>query len=144
MAAKWRRINVEIPSDLKPRERQLVAEEIIEFIQERTSDGFDKRNKPLSRKPYTAAYAKRKGVSPGSVDLVLSGDMLGDIELLSHKRGNLLIGFKNGTESNAKADGNITGSYGRPSGDKKKARDFLGIFKKDVKALIDAIDFEDS
>lgn len=133
MAAKWRRINVDIPTDLTPRQRREVANEIIQFIQERTTSGVDKRNNKFKR--YTAAYAKRTGVSRSDVDLFLSGDMLDDIELLSHKRGELRIGFDRGSESNSKADGNISGSYGRTP-NKSKARDFLGIFKKDVKDIV--------
>ena len=132
MAAKWRRINVDIPPDLKPSEREALGDAIIDFIVERTVSGQNKRNRDFPN--YTAEYADRKGVGVGDVDLVDSFDMLADIELLSHRRGKLLIGFENGTLSNAKADGNITGSYGR-SPNKRKARDFLGIFKKDVKQL---------
>lgn len=137
MTAKWRRIRLEIPPNLKPSDRKVLADGIIDFIIDRTQSGNDKRNNRF--KAYTQEYADRKGVGRGDVDLVDSFQMLSDLQLLSHKRGELLIGFENGTTSNAKADGNITGSYGR-SPNKAKARDFLGVFKKDVKRIISELD----
>jgi hypothetical protein len=47
-----------------------------------------------------------------------------------------MIGFENGTDENARADGNIRGTYGKPTPDSSKARDFLGISKEDLRRYI--------
>lgn len=144
MAAKWRRVRLKIPDDYTPKEREDLAFEVLEFIRNRTDKGKDKKNRNF--KKYSEDYKNSldfsiAGKSKGKVDLKLSGDMLDAMDLLSHKKGSILVGFENGSENNAKADGNITGSYGQPSGNSKHARDFLGITKKDLKKVIK--DFED-
>ena len=89
---------------------------------------------------YTEGYADQKKKQRPSwdgstVDLTLSAKMLADFNLLSHKKGSVLIGFENGSESNAKAEGNVTGSYGR-SPNKAKARNFLGLPASQLRELI--------
>lgn len=122
-----------IPRNLKPIQREVIAEEIIDFIRDRSFAGLDKDNKKFVR--YTEGYAKKKGVNRGDVDLVLEGEMMDELRVISHKPGQILIGYENGTTANAKAEGNITGSYGKDP-DPKKARNFLGISKKDLTNII--------
>jgi hypothetical protein len=107
--------------------------------------GKDKRNRNF--KPYSKSYKEsldfKIGGKSSKPNLTLSGDMLDSIELISQRSGNLLIGFENGTEENAKAEGNIKGTYGqkKPTG---KARDFLGITQKDLNAILDKYPLKDS
>ena len=138
MSAKWRRIKLDIPKDIKPKDRKDLAFAILEFIRDRTEAGKDKNNKAF--KKYTNAYKDSVDFSiagkSSKPNLKLSGDMLDDLDLLSDKKGQLLIGYENGSENNGKADGNITGSYGQANGNKKYARDFLGITPRDLTRVI--------
>lgn len=134
MGAKWQKFSVDIPKDLKPTDRQLIAQEIIDHIIERTQDGKDANGRKF--KKYTKEYAKEKGVGVNDVDLTLSSEMLESIKLISERSGKLIIGFENGSLENAKADGNIRGTYGKPTEDPSKARPFLGISKKDLKEIV--------
>jgi len=65
--------------------------------------------------------------------------MLDAIEVLSHKRGQVLIGFENGSEQNDKAEGNQTGSYGQPDPNPSKARRFLGLTDREYDAILEEI-----
>lgn len=45
------------------------------------------------------------------------------------------------SDNTGKAHGNITGSYGKPSGDRSKARDFFGFkSKKDIEDIVEQVD----
>lgn len=138
MATKWQKFRVNIDSAYSSDERESIADDIIKQIRERTQDGLDKNG--VKFKPYSKAYTQSMafqiaGKSKGDVDLTLTGDMLGSMVLLSSEKGSLLIGFKNGTEENGKADGNIRGTYGKskPVG---PARDFLGISQSELKRIL--------
>jgi len=127
MATRWQRVRIPIPTDLTPFERELVASEIIDHIIERSQDGtgFNKdTGRERSFPGYSADYFKS-----GTVDLTLNDQMLKAMELLSSSSGSLLIGYRNGTEENAKADGNSRGTYGLPRPIPGKARPFLGLRK---------------
>jgi hypothetical protein len=142
MAAKWQRIKVEIPEELQKSERISLADDIIEYMRNRTEKGYDKNDNPFpDYSPYYAGgYVTKNGkkvkVQPSfefrvagkkkhPVNLTLLGDMLQAIELVKESEGQLVIGYTD-KEENAKAEGNILGSYGKKP-NKKKARDFLGI-----------------
>lgn len=134
----WQKTRINIPEDLGPDERQNLALEIIEFIKTRSQNGVGVRKRGrgfenFSLPAYSKEYAERKGQT--NVDLTLSTEMLESIELLSHSKGSILIGFQNGTDVNAKAEGNQTGSYGRAP-NRRKARPFLGITRSDLLDLI--------
>jgi hypothetical protein len=129
--------DVKIPEDLRPPLRVLLAEEIINYIRERTQSGKDKSGTKFTM--YTKEYTKSldfkvAGKSKGDINLTLSGDMLASIELLSHKPGNIKIGFEKNSDENARAEGNILGTYGQPTSTGKK-RDFLGFAGKEKKKL---------
>jgi hypothetical protein len=132
---------VEIPDNLKPQERLQLADLVIEHIVDRTKRGLDKEGKgfPKYSKEYIQSLDfKNAGKSPSRVDLQLTGDMLAALKLLGNKKGEIRIGFENGTIENSKAEGNILGSYGREP-NPRKARDFLGIENKKLKELIDYV-----
>jgi hypothetical protein len=126
---------------LDPTEREELAEAVIDFIIARTQAGIGV--KPRGRgfqnfdfPAYTEEYSKKKKKT--RVNLVDTFDMLNNIDLISHKKGSLLIGFERGSDLNGKAEGNALGSYGR-SPNKKKARPFLGITKNDLDAVLDEV-----
>lgn len=136
MAAKWQRVRLEIPRNIGPRAREAIGIELRNRMQERAEAGVgvNAAGTRSKRFPgYTEEYAKKKGQT--NVDLLLEGDMLAGMNLISHRPGSVLIGFQNGTEENAKAEGNILGSYGR-SPNPKKARNFLGLPAAEIRRII--------
>lgn len=134
----WQRVRIRIPSDIKPADRQAIGEEIVNMMKQNAVDGKGVRGSPdqFRRREfpgYTKDYEKFKGQS--NVDLTLSGDMLGSLGVISHQSGSILVGFSNGSEDNAKAEGNITGSYGRAP-NPRKARNFLGLIRSEVNQIV--------
>lgn len=140
MGTKHQKIEIKIPNDLPPADRKKLGEDIIEFIVDRTQKGIDKDGRPF--KKYSKAYInsldfKIAGKSKGKVDLQLSGDMLAALSVLDYsKEGKVVLGFKKGSEENAKADGNIRGTYGQSTPNPGKARDFLGINRRDLATIM--------
>lgn len=143
MSTKWQKISIKVPASFKPDERVEVADLVIEHIFQRTTEeNVDKKGRPFPK--YSSAYKgsldfKNAGKSGGNIDLQLSGDMLAAMKLLSHKKGEIVIGFEKGTEENAKADGNIRGTYGNEAPLPGKKRDFLGIEAGKLRELIDYV-----
>lgn len=137
----WMKTKVNIATGIKPRDRVALSDAIINYIQNRTLDGLDKNLEPFIK--YTSNYAKHKGVGVNDVDLTFSGDMLLDLKLLSHKNGELTIGFEKGSKSNGKAEGNIRGTYGQ-SAPVNKGRDFLGISDEEVDALMNNVEIDET
>ena len=127
---------VSISPSLKPKDRVAVSEAVIEYIKNRTLDGLDKNLDKFVA--YSKKYAAHKGVKSTEVDLVFSGEMLSDLKLLSHKNGELTIGFDKDSLSNGKAEGNIKGTYGQPK-PVTKPRDFLGISSDEINSLMNNI-----
>lgn len=139
MAAKWQKVQIDVPDGLTDSEREQLGKDIIEFIIDRTKQGYDKRGSrfPKYSKDYIASKDfKIAGKSPADVNLTLSGDMLAAIEVLDHKPGKITIGFERGSGENDRADGNIRGTYGSDSPKRGKKRDFLGIESADLKVIL--------
>lgn len=135
------KITLEIPRELRPAQRQQLADLVIVHIIDRSQRGIDKNDKKFPK--YSEGYIhsaefKNAGKKPNPVNLELSGEMLTALDLLSNKAGEITIGYKRGTPENAKAEGNILGSYGR-SPNPAKARDFLGIKNSKLKELVDFV-----
>ena len=141
----WMKTKIKIPKKYNPDEREAIALDILEKIIERTQKGIDKEgNKfPGYSKAYKESLNFKIGGKSSKVDLTLSGDMLADMRLLSHKAGELTIGFENGTESNGKAEGNIRGTYGQKTPIAGKARDFLGVQKKELGEVLELYPIKD-
>jgi hypothetical protein len=138
MGAKWQRAKIQIPDFYGPTEREAIAREVLDHIRNRTQKkNVDKNGKPFPKysKEYVESLNFKIAGKNNRVDLTLSGDMLGAMDLLNHKSGEIMIGFENGSPENAKADGNIRGTYGQksPTG---KARDFLGIEKSALREIL--------
>jgi hypothetical protein len=125
---------IQLPRKLKPAQREVIAEEVIDFIRDRSFAGLDKNNRKF--KKYSDKYAERKGVPIDEVDLVLTGELMEKLQVLKITPSEITIGYEKGDSVNAKAEGNITGSYGREP-NRKKARDFLGITRKDLMSIVD-------
>ena len=135
MATKWQRVRIPIPKSLTPSDRIALADLVIDRITDRTqNEGVDRKGKKFV--DYSPQYANIKNTTLSDVDLTLSGDMLDALTLLSHESGSLLIGYEKGTELNARADGNIRGTYGKQRPNPASARDFLGVTKSELSNLI--------
>jgi hypothetical protein len=137
----WQKTRIEVPEDLTPQQREEAANQMVDLMAEKAQNGEGIRRsgdrvRPRTFPAYTQEYIKFKGQS--HVDLVLSGDMLASLDVLSHKKGSVLIGFENGSKANAKAEGNITGSYGR-SPNPQKSRNFLGLMKSEINAIVRSV-----
>lgn len=142
----WQRVKIEIPDTFGPKQREDLGFAILEFIRDRTKSGIGlnasgTRNKsfPAYSKSYMESLDFKIAGKSSNVDLTLSGDMLDAMDILNHKKGTITIGFENGTVDNAKAEGNILGSYGgapKPS----KARNFLGVTPSELKRIVEAFE----
>lgn len=138
--AKWQRFRIDIPKGYTPTERVAIAEEVVDFVISRTKKGLDKNNSSFA--PYTKEYKGSKNFEiagkSSKVNLTLSGETLNSLDLVSHNNGSLLIGYdRSDKELNGKVEGNVIGSYGQSSGDSDKARDFMGISKKDLAKILE-------
>lgn len=135
--AKKQSFVIKLPKAYTPTVRTAIATEIMDYIRERSSDGKDKDNNPFPK--YSKAYKGYKALITGSaspVNLSLSGDMLAALDLIKNSAGQIEIGYKRSSEFAGQAEGNVTGSYGQPSPNPKKARDFLGISKSDLQTIL--------
>lgn len=110
-------------SEQKERFYELVKDKIVQ----RTASGKDINYKTFAS--YTADYAAEKGVTRTSVDLIRTGDMLKSFEENS-KQPNI-VKIQIDESEVGKAHGNITGSYGKKSGNPSKARNFFGMKEDD-------------
>ena len=139
MAAKWQRTRIDVPESLNASERLEFAEEALKFIRARTAkgEGIGGDKFPGYTKEYVESLDFRNAnKSKSRINLKLSGDMIAAHDLLSHKKGSVLLGYENGTEENARAEGNRTGSYGKSSPDASKARDFMGLTSDEIEIVL--------
>ena len=139
MVTKHQKIKIDLSSKYSDAEKTAIAEDIIDFIIDRTQlKNLDRNNARF--KKYSEIYInsqkfKAAGKSINDFNLTLDEDMLSAMKTLDIESDGVVIGFEKGTPENAKADGNIRGTYGK---DKStgKGRDFLGITKKDLKTIL--------
>lgn len=146
--ADQQKFTVDLPEGLSRDERLAIADAIIEHIVDRTQKGIDRRGRRFPG--YSESYIdsldfKIGGKSPGKVDLQLSGDMMAAIALLKDRRDRLEIGFRmSDDEENARAEGNILGTYGQDKPIRGKKRDFLGLTKTELKRILADFDIDDA
>jgi len=136
--AKWQKTTIPISKKYSPTERKAIAQEVIEFIRDRTSKGKDKNNQSFKgySKGYKSSLDFKLGGKSSKVNLRLTNEMMSELDLISHKNGSLLIGYdKADSDLNGKVEGNRLGTYGnkRPV---TRGRDFLGIAKKDLDKIL--------
>lgn len=135
----WQRVRIEIPETIGKNDREALGAEMVEWILARTDNGMGvsrsgDRVRLKEFAEYSDSYLEAKkaaGKYSGAVDLKLEGEMLRGLQVISHKKGSILIGFENGTIENEKAEWNISGT-------KTPNRDFLGLTKREVQALAKA------
>lgn len=136
-------LEIELPDNLKPNQRQAIAQEVIDFIVKRTQDGLDVKGEPWKGKrgEYADSYSKSldfkiAGKSKNKVNLTLSSDMLNDLELIKNSKGKIQIGYKKSNPSYGKAEGNILGTYGSDTPIRGKSRPFLGISRDKLVEIV--------
>jgi hypothetical protein len=137
--AKWQRVRIKIPKEYGPAERKAIAIEVLDFIRQRTKKKSEDKDGNKFQ-GYSSEYKKsldfKNAGKSSKVNLTLSGEMLAEMDLISHKNGSLLLGFDRFDQDlNGKVEGNRLGTYGNK---KKvtKGRDFLGIQNKDLKKVL--------
>lgn len=133
--AEQQKFTVKVSKKFDEATRVAIGLEIIDHILNRTSKGLDKNNKAFAG--YSKEYAKSfdfklAGKSKNKVDLSLSGEMMNAVTLLDTSEGEITIGIPEDDDfNNAKAEGNIKGTYGG-SPKRGKKRDFMGISRSDL------------
>lgn len=131
--AKQQKVVIQIPYGYTAQQREDIGWAFVSYIQERSLNGQGKDQQSFPS--YSAAYAKAKGVSRGDVDLNLSGDMLSQLIVLTHRSGSVTIGYPSGDVINGKVEGNRIGSYGRDP-DPSRARDFLALSEDEILTVL--------
>jgi hypothetical protein len=139
---KWTSRKIKLSEKYTKSEREAIAYDLVTYIQKRTLRGKGKGNKswtPPANK-YSKDYKKSLDFKfkrdKSKVNLELSGDMLSSIDLLKNRKGEIIIGISESDPDHGKAEGNIRGSYGQPTGKRSKARDFLGIDPGEIKKIL--------
>lgn len=130
--------SVEIPKGYSPDVREAIASEIISFVRQRTLKGqdFEGAKFPGYSKAYSNSVNFRAaGKAKGKVNLMLSGDMLANIEAVKIKPTELIIGYADNSDQAGKAEGNQIGSYGKEP-NSKRARRFLGLAQDDLLKIL--------
>ena len=145
MATKHQKFSINVSSKYDEEDRLSITRDVIEFVQKRTSKGINKENKKFKsegRKGYSKAYANSKEGKAagkqfkGNPNLTLTSDMLVALgEYVKVKPRSIEIGDEKGSPENAKADGNVRGTYGKSRGRSELKRDFMGITKENLEAI---------
>lgn len=119
---------IRIPADYTASQREAIAERVLSKIRRRTREGLDVNNRPF------AGYSPNYEKSGESVDLRQSGDMVADLELVSHGPGFITIGFDS-EESNDKA-AYVQAPRGVKAG-RQPRREFVGISQTDLNTILE-------
>ena len=117
--------------------REGVGQAVIDAISVQAKSGRDRNGKKFSGRAskYSKAYAdslafKAAGKSRGNVNMTLTGDMLGFMDVVDQGRDYIVIGFAD-RDDQQKAHGHILGSNPGP----KVKRDFFGLPPKTYESL---------
>lgn len=130
---RWqlRRINQLLDSN-RPMEK--ICKDVEKRILDRTDSGRDFRNRKFY--PYSEKYAKRKRVSRSSVDLRLTGTMLGAIEtrVLNPRHGQVLVTSRAMAGTSAKSD--MIAQIHTTGTGKQPQRDFMNVTPKALQDFV--------
>jgi hypothetical protein len=120
----------------------MVADEILNYIIERTKKGKgeDGEKFPGYSNAYKKSFDFKVAGKSSLVNLTLSGEMLDTLEVLEARKGKIVIGFPKDSDMNGRAEGNILGTYGSDTPDKKKARNFLGLSNDELGKILKKVD----
>jgi hypothetical protein len=127
---------INVPQALTPVQREAIGLEVINFIIERTKNGLDINNNPFAdyKQSYKDTFEYKVGHGGDStVNLTLTGEMLGTISIINHGTGFIKLGFTD-SEAAKKAKWIQTPS-GQKAG-KQSPRRFFGISQKDLNKIV--------
>ena len=124
-------------------ERVAIADEIVEYIRNRSAKGRGPGNRKWTGQAgkYSAAYKnsldfKIAGKSKTKVNQELSGELLTELDTLGTTAGTIEYGYSQGSDVHGKAEGNILGTYGKQQPIKGKARDFLKLTRDEMRTIL--------
>lgn len=118
--------------DLTRTDKDRILQKIIDKIVEKSESGKDRLGKSLPKysKSYKESDEFKAFGKTNKPNMTLTGDMLGQIDILKIQGDTARIGWDS-EEENLKAHGNITGQEGI-----RKKRDFFGLTVDDIKEII--------
>lgn len=127
---------ISIPTRFNATQREAIGLDIVSRIVERTESGLDINGNPFA--PYKQSYKQTLDYQIGhagssTVNLTLSGEMLGSISIVGHGPGFIKLGFDD--SSAAQKAKWIQAPTGQKSG-KQSPRKFLGINEKDLNKIL--------
>lgn len=132
------RVNINVPLTLDSLGRQIVGQRIVDFIVRRTQQGLGINNRPFIG--YSESYKNSDDFSTAgksnTVNLTLTGDMLSDLQVLSHTAGIISIGYPPGSPEAEKAEWHRQPRPNSRTGSISPVRDFLGISEKDLNDIV--------
>lgn len=137
--ARQQKVFIPIPNGYSTDKKQDILNKVVQYIRDNHFDGGQNANGDYPE--YSEAYAKRKGVAVGDVDLQASGDMKEELTVLNLIRSGGYVGYLPGA-INDKVEGNRIGSYGGAP-DPSKARDFLLLDEDTVKEIISSVPLDE-
>ena len=111
------------------RQKQAFYELVADKMQERTTSGKDINGNNF--KPYSKEYAKQKGVTRNSVDLVLTGKMLTSFEEAQRQKNVVKVKLR---------DEEAPKAYNHNVGDTLPERTFFGVIEEsEVNDIVDTV-----
>ncbi len=127
---------IDIPRDLNPEQRELLARKVVQKIKDRTREGISASGRPFKSysKAYTDSFDFKIAGKSSTVDLSLTGDMVADLDVISLTDSHIVVGYEMDYEDIGKVHGNVTGEYGNTIPVTSR-RDFIGLPKKWVEIL---------
>lgn len=113
----------------KPALREALGQALMDQMIERTQGGKDREGKSFKRysKQYRNSDEYKASGKSGRVNMTLTGDMLGLLDIKDQSDNTITLGWDDSDEA-AKAHGHITGD---PNGPKVR-RDFFGLNDSDI------------
>lgn len=122
---------ISIPDQYDASARQQIGQLMVEQIRKRTANG-------ISADGTAFRYAKK---SPHKGDnLKDSGDMLIELEVVSHQPGSITIGYSNvDSIEAAQASGNQRGTYGSSTPNPALAKPFIGISSDELDLILEKV-----
>jgi hypothetical protein len=109
-------------------QKKLFYELAVDAMAQRTLNGDDINGENFE--PYSPKYAKKKGVSVNSVDMVLTGEMLSSFEESQIQKNIVKVKIQEGD--------NTLKAYNHNVGDTLPKRQFFGL--KDVSGIVKKVD----
>lgn len=140
--AEQQKFTVKVSKKMSDEVKQALGLEVIDHIIDRTVNKRQDKNNKEFKGSYSDSYAdsfefKLAGKSKDKINLSLTSEMLNALEVLdTSKDGEITIGIPASDDfNNAKAEGNIKGTYGQDKPIRGKKRDFMGIHSSDLNAI---------